>query len=98
MATIDQISTSNTFGQWVTGTQAVISKLNNLTDGGNTNIFYANTSLTVSGNISVTGFATSNVTTFIGPANTEIYTNIENARNLANAASADGLAFAIALG
>lgn len=91
MANIDQISTSNTFGQWVTGTQAVISKLNNLTDGGNTNIFYANTSLTVSGNISVTGFATSNATIFIGPANTRIFNAITNAE-------ASALAFSIALG
>lgn len=55
MATITQITTSNTFGQWVTGTQALISKVNDLTDGGNSKTFYANTNLEVSNNVTITG-------------------------------------------
>jgi len=55
MANIPQISTSNTFGQWVTSTQSVISKFNLLTDGGGSQIFYANTNLNIDGKANVTG-------------------------------------------
>lgn len=51
---INQISTANTFQQWLIATQSLISTANNLTDnpGGQ---FYANTNLTVDGDLTVTG-------------------------------------------
>jgi hypothetical protein len=61
MPVITQLSTSNTFSQWLTGTQELISKVNSLTDGGNASIFFANTNLeigndlTVGGDLTVTG-------------------------------------------
>jgi hypothetical protein len=61
MAKIVQLSTANTFGQWVTTTQELVSKVNDLTDGGNTLTFFANTNLevgndlTVGGDLTVTG-------------------------------------------
>jgi hypothetical protein len=45
---INQITTSNTFGQWVTTTQSIIALANTLTDG-NGATFTANTILSVSG-------------------------------------------------
>ena len=51
---INQISTANTFQQWLTATQSLIAVANNLTDGvGGT--FYANTDITIDGNLIVTG-------------------------------------------
>ena len=51
---INQISTANTFQQWLTATQSLIAVANNLTDGvGGT--FYANTDITIDGNVIVTG-------------------------------------------
>lgn len=51
---INQISTANTFQQWLIATQSLISTANNLTDNpGGT--FYANTNLTVDGDLTVTG-------------------------------------------
>jgi predicted acyltransferase (DUF342 family) len=51
---INQISTANTFQQWLTATQSLIAIANNLTDGvGGT--FYANTDITIDGNLIVTG-------------------------------------------
>jgi predicted acyltransferase (DUF342 family) len=55
MANIAQLSTSNTFGQWVTTTQEVVSKLNNLTDGGNSTVFFANTNFSVANNVTIGG-------------------------------------------
>ena len=51
---INQISTANTFQQWLVATQSLIGVANNLTDGtGGT--FYANTDLVVDGDLTVTG-------------------------------------------
>lgn len=55
MANIVQLSTSNTFGQWVTTTQEVVSKLNDLTDGGNSTVFFANTNFSVSNDVTIGG-------------------------------------------
>jgi len=53
---INQISTANTFQQWLIATQSLITTANNLTDnlGGD---FYANTNITVDGNIYASGFS-----------------------------------------
>lgn len=51
---INQISTANTFQQWLIATQSLISTANNLTDNlGGT--FYANTNLVIDGDLTVTG-------------------------------------------
>jgi plastocyanin len=55
MPEITQLSTSNTFSQWLTGTQELISKVNSLTDGGNASIFFANTNLEVGNNLTIGG-------------------------------------------
>tara|TARA_R110000868_G_scaffold123864_1_gene327711 strand:- start:1125 stop:1385 length:261 start_codon:yes stop_codon:yes gene_type:complete len=84
---INQLTTANTFQQWLGASQSLITTTNNLTDGGNSATFYANTNVTVGGNL--------NVTQLTGSANTAIYANIANA---ATASTGDSLAFAIALG
>lgn len=121
---INQLSTSNTFQQWLVSTQSLIAVANNLTDGiGGT--FYANTNMVVDGDLTVTGNITldavgyndlnvagnlvvggdASISTLSGSANTAIYANISYAFVHANAAfaaantaTADSLAFAIALG
>lgn len=56
---INQLSTSNTFQQWLVSTQSLIGVANNLTDGiGGT--FYANTDLQVGGTLTVTGTLSGN--------------------------------------
>lgn len=55
MSEIVQLSTSNTFGQWVSSTQQLITKVNSLTDGGNAFVFYANTNLEVGNNVTIGG-------------------------------------------
>lgn len=103
---INQLTTANTFQHWLTATQALISTANTLTDG-NGATFVANTILEVSGTGSTLNVKTSseinqlyvntgnlliaNVTSFVGTANTALYTKIE-------AAEASALAFSIALG
>lgn len=53
-ANINQVTTANTFQQWLVATQDLIGIANNLTNGvGGT--FYANTNLVVGGDFSVTG-------------------------------------------
>jgi hypothetical protein len=60
--TITNLTTSNTFLQWLTGTQSIISSLNSLREGGVSNTYVVNTSieiadnLVVSGNLTVGGF------------------------------------------
>lgn len=88
---INQLSTANTFQQWLVATQSLIGVANNLTDGGTSQTFYANTNLfiggdlTVSGNITLdaVGYDNLNVASdlyvggeFTGAANTAIYANI----------------------
>lgn len=55
MSNINQLATSNTFSQWLTGTQELISKMNSLTDGGNASTFYANTNLALGNNVTIGG-------------------------------------------
>ena len=51
---INQITTANTFQQWLVATQDLIGVANNLTNGiGGT--FYANTDLYVGGDLTTTG-------------------------------------------
>jgi len=52
---INQLSTANTFQQWLTSSQSLISVTNNLTDGGNSSTFYANTNIQIGGDLTVTG-------------------------------------------
>ena len=53
-ANINQVTTANTFQQWLVATQDLIAVANNLTNGvGGT--FYANTNLVVGGDLTVTG-------------------------------------------
>lgn len=58
MAAIPQIFTSNTFGQWVTSTQEVITKLNTFSEGGNGTTFFANTNVEIANNLIVRGNVT----------------------------------------
>ena len=55
MPTISQLNTANTFSQWLTGTQDLISKVNQLAEGGNNFIFYSNTNLSVANNLTIGG-------------------------------------------
>jgi hypothetical protein len=51
---INQVTTANTFQQWLVATQDLIAVANNLTNGvGGT--FYANTNMVVGGDFTVTG-------------------------------------------
>jgi len=51
---INQLTTANTFQQWLVATQDLIGIANNLTNGvGGT--FYANTNMVVGGDLTVTG-------------------------------------------
>jgi hypothetical protein len=53
--TINNLTTSNTFLQWLTGTQSVISSLNSLREGGVSNTYVVNTSIEIAGDLLVTG-------------------------------------------
>ena len=53
--TINNLTTSNTFLQWLTATQSVISRLNILTEGGNTQTFQANTNIDIANNVTIGG-------------------------------------------
>lgn len=61
---IVQLSTSNTFYQWLNTTNEIVDTLNLFTDGGAANTFYVNTNieiannLTIGGNLTVTGNVT----------------------------------------
>jgi trimeric autotransporter adhesin len=52
---IGYVTTANTFQQWLIATQDLITQANLLTDGGNTQTFYANTNIFCSNNLTVTG-------------------------------------------
>lgn len=58
---ISQLATSNTFLQWLTATQSIISTTNALREGGNNEVFVANTNIeiandvTIGGNLTVSG-------------------------------------------
>ena len=53
--TINNLSTSNTFLQWLTTTQSLVSRLNILTEGGNTQTFQANTNIDIANNVTIGG-------------------------------------------
>ena len=55
MSIISQLNTANTFSQWLTGTQDVISKVNELVEGGSSFTFYSNTNFAVANNLTVGG-------------------------------------------
>jgi len=46
---IEYINSANTFSQWLVATQDLITVANNLTDGGYSQTFYANTNLSIGG-------------------------------------------------
>ena len=52
---INQITTANTFQQWLTSSQSLISFANDLTDGGNSFTFLANTNVKIGGDLTVSG-------------------------------------------
>lgn len=52
---IEYINSANTFSQWLVATQDLITVANNLTDGGYSQTFYANTNLSIGGDLTVTG-------------------------------------------
>jgi hypothetical protein len=108
---INQISTANTFQQWLTVTQALITTANTLTDGNGAS-FIANTKLDVSGagsqlNVRNSGSIntlfsnTANITSgSITTANVDSLIGTANTAiyNRIVAAEATSLAFSIALG
>ena len=55
MALITQVSTSNTFNDWLNTTISVVDTLNSLTDGGNASTFFVNTNLQIANNLTVGG-------------------------------------------
>lgn len=55
MSIISQLNTANTFSQWLTGTQDLIGKVNELVEGGSNFTFYSNTNLSVANNLTIGG-------------------------------------------
>jgi plastocyanin len=53
--TITQVTTSNTFLQWLTATQSVIGTLNSLQEGGGGSTFTANTNIEIANNVTIGG-------------------------------------------
>lgn len=53
--TINNLTTSNTFLQWLTASQSVISSLNSLREGGVSNTYVVNTSIEIAGDLVVSG-------------------------------------------
>jgi hypothetical protein len=49
------LSTANTFSQWITETQRSVSILNQVTDGGGSFTYYANTNVDVDNNLNIGG-------------------------------------------
>ena len=64
MSLITQVSTSNTFNDWLNTTIEVVDTLNSLTEGGNASTFFVNTNLQIANNLFVGGnvVVTGNVT------------------------------------
>jgi len=52
---INQLATSNTFLQWLTATQSIISTTNALREGGNGETFVANTNIEIANNVTIGG-------------------------------------------
>jgi len=55
MPIISQLNTANTFSQWLTSTQDLITRTNSLVEGGSGSIFYSNTNLSVANNLTIGG-------------------------------------------
>ena len=55
MAIISQLNTANTFSQWLTATQDLVTKTNSLIEGGGSSTFYSNTNLSVANNLTIGG-------------------------------------------
>ena len=55
MSIISQLNTANTFSQWLTGTQDLIGKVNELVEGGSNFTFYSNTNLSIANNVTIGG-------------------------------------------
>ena len=53
--TINQLSTANTFLQWLTASQGLITGFNALREGGNANTFLANTNIEIANNVTIGG-------------------------------------------
>lgn len=59
--TITNLTTSNTFAQWLTSTQSLVNRMNSLSEGGSSSTFTANTNIdiandvTIGGNLTVSG-------------------------------------------
>lgn len=88
---INQITTANTFQQWLVATQDLIGVANNLTNGiGGT--FYANTNMVIGGDLEVTGNLVGDLTV----ANLVVNGTITG--NGATDLIGQTIAFAIALG
>jgi predicted acyltransferase (DUF342 family) len=64
MALIKQVSTANTFNDWLNTTIEIVDTLNSLGEGGNTSTFFVNTNLQIANNLFVGGnvVVTGNVT------------------------------------
>jgi hypothetical protein len=64
MALIKQVSTANTFNDWLNTTIEIVDTLNSLSEGGNTSTFFVNTNLEIANNLFVGGnvIVTGNVT------------------------------------
>ena len=99
---INQLTTANTFQQWLVATQSLIGVANNLTDGtGGT--FYANTNMVVGGDLTVTGNITLDSIGFndmnvAGNLYVGVSITGPGANALVDTATAQALAFSIALG
>ena len=52
---INQLTTANTFQQWLTASQSLIAVANNLTDGGASSTFFANTNISIANNVTIGG-------------------------------------------
>jgi len=55
MPIISQLNTANTFSQWLTGTQDLITRTNSLVEGGGSSTFYSNTNFAVANNLTIGG-------------------------------------------
>ena len=53
--TINQLSTANTFLQWLTASQGLITGFNALREGGSANTFLANTNIEIANNVTIGG-------------------------------------------
>ena len=109
MAAINRVTTSNTFLQWMSTTDAVIGTVNLLTDG-NGSIFVANTNFEVTGYLNVANaiVGTSNIANglYVTGLSTLENANVATMSGAANtkiyssisAVQDSAVAFAIALG